>query len=125
VLPILALGDDPRVRALAEGLTEELMTALGEIAGVRVASRTAVTAARQETPDLRELGARLSLGGVLEGTVRVAGGRLRLSVRLVDVTDGCQRWVERWDVSEDEVSGGEEALAREVAHRFRSRTEGA
>jgi TolB-like protein len=92
---------------------------------VRVASRTAVTAARQETPDLRELGARLSLGGVLEGTVRVAGGRLRLSVRLVDVTDGCQRWVERWDIPEDDVSGGEEALAREVAHRFRSRTEGA
>jgi DNA-binding SARP family transcriptional activator len=125
VLPILALGDDPRVRALAEGLTEELMTALGEIAGVRVASRTAVTAARQETPDLRELGGRLGLGGVLEGPVRVAGGRLRLSVRLVDVTDGCQRWVERWDIPEDDVSGGEEALAREVAHRFRSRTEGA
>jgi serine/threonine-protein kinase len=125
VLPIVALGDDPRVRSLADGLTEELMTTLVEIAGLRVASRTAVTAARQETPDVRELGARLGLGAVLEGSVRVAGGRVRLSVRLVDVTDGCQRWVERLDVPEEGISGGEEVLAREVAHRFRQRAESA
>jgi len=125
VLPFLALGDEPRVRSLAEGLTEELMTALGEIPGVRVASRSAVTAARQATPDLRELGARLGLGAVLEGSVRVAGGRFRLSVRLVDVADGCQRWVERWDISEEDAWNGEEALAHEVAHRFRRRGESA
>jgi len=124
VLPFLALGDEPGVRSLAEGLTEELMTALGEIAGVRVASRTAVMAARQETPDLRELGARLGLGAVLEGSIRAAGGRLRLSVRLVDVADGCQRWVERWDLPEDDARNDEEALAREVAHRFRRRNGG-
>jgi len=125
VLPFLALGDEPLVRSLAEGLTEELMTALGEIPGVRVASRSAVTAARQTTPDVRELGARLGLGAVLEGSVRVAGGRFRLSVRLVDVADGCQRWVERWDISEEDACKGEEALAREVAHRFRRRGESA
>jgi DNA-binding SARP family transcriptional activator len=125
VLPFLALGDEPRVRSLAEGLTEELMTALGEIPGVRVASRSAVTAARQATPDVRELGARLGLGAVLEGSVRIAGGRLRLSVRLVDVADGCQRWVERWDIPEEDARNGEETLAREVAHRFRRRVESA
>ncbi|HET7469516.1 MAG TPA: BTAD domain-containing putative transcriptional regulator [Gemmatimonadales bacterium] len=125
VLPLLALGDEPRVRSLADGLTEELMTALAEIAGVRVASRTAVTAVRQETPDVRELGARLGLSAVLEGSVRLAGRRVRVSVRLVDVTDGCQRWVERWDVAEEDACSGEEALAREVAGRFRRRTEGA
>jgi TolB-like protein len=121
VLPILALGDDPELRALADGLTEELMTALGELAGVRVASRMALTAVQVETPDVRELGARLGLGAVLEGSIRSVAGLLRLSVRMVDVADGCQRWVERWDLPAGEGLPDEEELAREVADRFRRR----
>jgi TolB-like protein len=102
-------------RAIADGLTEELMTALAAIPGVRVASRTAVTAAQQATPDLRQFGASLGLAVVLEGSVRVASGRIRLTVRLVDVADGCQRWTERWEREGAEVMAAEEALAHEVA----------
>jgi len=121
VLPFLALGDDPELRAFADGLTEELMTALGELPGVRVASRMAIMAMKLETPDVRELGARLGLGAVLEGTLRSAGDRLRLSVRLVDVADGCQRWVERWDLPVGGSRPDEDALARQVAERLRLR----
>lgn len=121
VLPFLALGDDPELRAFADGLTEELMTALGELPGVRVASRMAIMAMKLETPDVRELGARLGLGAVLEGTLRSAGDRLRLSVRLVDVADGCQRWVERWDLPVGDSRPDEDALARQVAERLRLR----
>jgi TolB-like protein len=121
ILPLLALGDDPGARSMADGLTEELMTALGEIPGVRVASRTAVTAAQQATPDLRALGGRLGLAAVLEGSVRVASGRIRLTVRLVDVSDGCQRWTERWERDAGEVMAAEEALAHEVAARIGER----
>jgi TolB-like protein len=118
ILPFVALGDSPEARSLADGLTEEIMTALAEKTGLRVASRAALAAAQQETPDLRELGTRLGLGSVLEGSVRLAGGRLRLAVRLVDVGDGCQRWTERWEWPVDEALAGEEALAREVADRL-------
>jgi adenylate cyclase len=104
--------------SLADGLTEELMAALAETPGVRVVSRSAVTAAQQTTPDLRELGERLGLGAVLEGSVRIASGRIRLTVRLVDVSDGCQRWTERWERDAEEVMAAEEALAREVAARI-------
>lgn len=97
------------------------MTALGKIPGVRVASRTAVTAAEQATPDLRALGGRLGLAAVLEGSVRVASGRIRLTVRLVDVSDGCQRWTERWEREVGEVMAAEEALAHEVAARIGER----
>jgi DNA-binding SARP family transcriptional activator len=121
VLPIVSLGDDAGARSLAEGLTEEIMTALGEIGGVRVASRTALTAAQRETPDVRELGARLGLGAVLEGSVRLAGGRLRLSVRLVDVADGCQRWTERWELPAEAAVADEIGVARDVAARLRRR----
>jgi DNA-binding SARP family transcriptional activator len=121
ILPLVGLGDDSAARAIAEGLTEELMTALAEIPGVRVASRTAVAAAQQATPDLRELGKLLGLAAMLEGSVRIAGGRLRLAVRLVDVADGCQRWTERWERDAGEVAAAEEALAREVAARIGGR----
>jgi TolB-like protein len=117
VLPFIALGDSAEARGLADGLTEEILTALGELSGLRVASRGAVTAAQREYTDLRELGARLGLGAILEGSVRVAAGRLRLSVRVVDVADGCQRWTERWDRQVHEVVAAEEMLAREVAER--------
>jgi DNA-binding SARP family transcriptional activator len=121
IVPLVGLGDDAAARAIAEGLTEELVTALAEIPGVRVASRTAVSAAQQLTPDLRELGSLLGLGAVLEGSIRIAGGRLRLAVRLVDVADGCQRWTERWERDAGEVISAEEALAREVAARIEGR----
>jgi TolB-like protein len=121
ILPLVALGDDVGARAIADGLTEELMTALAAIPGVRVASRTAVTAAQQATPDLREFGASLGLAAVLEGSVRVASGRIRLTVRLVDVADGCQRWTERWERDGAEVMAAEEALAQEVAARIGER----
>jgi DNA-binding SARP family transcriptional activator len=121
MVPLVALTDCPEARSLADGLTEEVMTALAEKAGIRVASRTAITTAQRETPDLRELGARLGLSTVLEGSVRLAGGRFRLAVRLVDVADGCQRWTERWECTVDEALAGEEALARRVADRLERR----
>ncbi|HET6576990.1 MAG TPA: BTAD domain-containing putative transcriptional regulator [Gemmatimonadales bacterium] len=121
ILPLVGVGDDAAASAIAEGLTEELLTALAEIPGVRVASRTAVTAAQQATPDLRELGRLLGLAAILEGSVRIAGGRLRLAVRLVDVADGCQRWTERWERDAGQVMAMEEALAREVAARIGGR----
>ena len=121
ILPLVGLGDDAAARVIAEGLTEELMTALAEIPGVRVASRTAVSAAQQASPDLRELGSRLGLAAMLEGSVRIAGGRLRLALRLVDVADGCQRWTERWERDAVKVTGAEEALAHEVAARIGGR----
>jgi DNA-binding SARP family transcriptional activator len=121
VLPLVALSESPEARSLADGLTEELMTALGEVSGVRVASRAALAAAQRETADLRELGARLGLSALVEGSVRLAGDRLRLAVRLVDVTDGCQRWTERWELGVAEALAAEEALAREVARRVSDR----
>lgn len=121
ILPLVALTDCPEAHSLADGLTEEIMTALAEKAGIRVASRTAMATAQRVTPDLREFGARLGLTAVLEGSVRLAGARFRLSVRLVDVADGCQRWTERWECSVDEAMAGEEALARQVADRLERR----
>ncbi|HET7600309.1 MAG TPA: BTAD domain-containing putative transcriptional regulator [Gemmatimonadales bacterium] len=115
ILPLESLDDAPEAGTFAQGLTEELMAAAAALPSVRVASRTSVTAMRKTTPDLRELGARLGLAAVLEGSVRYAAGRARLSVRLVDVRDGCQRWSARFDRETGDGFEGQEKLAREVA----------
>jgi len=121
VLPIEALDEGPEARAFALGLTEELTSAAARLPGVRVAARTSLAAVRQEAVDLREIGTRLGLALLLEGSLRGDGARMRLVVRLVDARDGCQVWSGRF---EREVRGafeGQEALARDVVEALRER----
>lgn len=115
VLPIDPLDGGAEAQRLAAALTEELTSAAAHLPGVRVAARTLLLAMRHETADLRELGPRLGLAAVVEGSVRRDGDRIRLVVRLVDVADGCQMWASRF---ERELREGEEALAREVMERI-------
>jgi TolB-like protein len=114
VLPIEVLEGGAEECRFAKGLTEELSSAAARLPGVRVVARTSLVALRQETADLREIGARLGLTAMLEGTVRTDGTRVRLSVRLVDVRDGCQMWAGRFEQQMPLGFEAEEALAREV-----------
>ena len=115
VLPLTAPGGDAEAVLLAHGLTEELTSAFAAVPGLRVASRSSVAAVQHTTPDVRELGARLGLAGVVEGSVRLSGRRMRLTVRLLDVADGCQRWTARYDRDMAEGFEAEDALAGDVA----------
>jgi DNA-binding SARP family transcriptional activator len=119
VVPLDAPDENENSRTLAWGLTEELMTAAAAIPGVRVASRTSVNALQRAVHDVREIGARLGLDAVLEGSVREAAGRIRLTVRLVDVGDGCQRWSGSYEADAVEGFDAQEALARKVAEGMR------
>ncbi|MBA3658783.1 MAG: hypothetical protein H0W67_04230 [Gemmatimonadales bacterium] len=123
VLPLVALEGDRESRSTAQGLTEELTSAAAELPGIRVASRTSIAAAQQATTDARQIGARLGLEALLEGTVRQSGGRMRLTVRLVDARDGCQTWTGRYDREVSEGFEGQEALARSVVAELRARLE--
>jgi TolB-like protein/Flp pilus assembly protein TadD len=96
VLPFADLGggeDDYFV----DGLTEELIHTLGRTAGLRVVARTSVFALKGLTLDIREIGRRLDVGAVVEGSVRRAGGRLRITARMVDAGDGCELWTEAYE----------------------------
>ncbi|MDQ3138139.1 MAG: hypothetical protein M3Q93_11215 [Gemmatimonadota bacterium] len=119
VLPLTALDDGPEAEQLARGLTEELTTAAAALPGVRVAARTSLAAMQRITQDVREVGARLGLVAVVEGTVRQAGGRVRLTVRLVTVSDGCLLWTERYERELPDGFEAQDALAREVADAIR------
>lgn len=114
VLPVEPLDGGEGPRRFAQGLTEELISAVANLPGARVAARTSLMAIRQETADLREIGERLGLTALLEGTVRSDGARVRLLARLVDVRDGCQMWAGRFEREVLEGFEGEEAVARDV-----------
>ena len=97
VLPFVTLSSDPETEYFSDGLTEELIDALAQIKGIKVTSRTSAFAFKGKQQDIREIGARLRVRLVLEGSVRAAGRRLRVTTRLVDVAEDAQLWSEQYD----------------------------
>jgi adenylate cyclase len=118
VLPFLDMTPAHDQAHLCEGIAEELMTALSQVAGLRVAARTASFHLRQTGGDVREIARHLHLTTLLDGSVRQADGRLRVTVQLVDVVSGYQHWSERFDRSAADVFALDE-IAEHVATRVR------
>ncbi|MEO7142766.1 MAG: protein kinase [Bryobacteraceae bacterium] len=114
VLPFLNLTSDPGNEYFSDGLTDELITALGHINGARVVSRTSAFAFKGRTENLQEIGALLRVGSVLEGSVRKTGNRLRINVRLVKVEDGFPLWSDRYDDELDDIFRVQEDIADKV-----------
>ncbi|CAN5887123.1 hypothetical protein BH24GEM1_BH24GEM1_20600 [soil metagenome] len=123
ILPLTPLDGSADSHSLAQGLTEELTTAVGALPGVRVASRTSLTALQHSVQDVREIGQRLGLAGVLEGTVRQRGERLRITVRLVETVQGCHLWAGRYELGCAEGFEGQDTLAQRVVEGFRPHLE--
>ena len=97
VLPFANLSPLPRNDRFAEGMTEELTSAFARLEGVRVAARTSVNVIQTAGIDAREIGNRLNVRALVEGSVRQSGNQVRLHAQLVDVTDGCSLWSARYE----------------------------
>ena len=97
VLPFRNSSADPDNAFFSDGISEDLIDALGRVGGLRVASRASAFRFREEALNLKEVGAALGVGAIVEGSVRRAGPRLRVSAALVDVATGFQIWSERYD----------------------------
>jgi eukaryotic-like serine/threonine-protein kinase len=119
VLPFVDLSKDRDQAYLCEGIAEELLDALSRLGSIRVASRTSAFALSGQSLDVREIGRRLHVRSVLEGTVRAAGERLRVSVTLTSVEDGYQIWSVRYDRAMADVFEVQDEIARTVVSRLR------
>lgn len=115
VLPFIDMSPDRDQDYLCEGLAEELINALTNVDGLRVASRTASFQFRATGADVREVGRQLNVGTLLEGSVRKADDRLRVTVQLVDVSTGFHRWSQRFDRRLDDVFAMQDEIAESVA----------
>jgi TolB-like protein/DNA-binding SARP family transcriptional activator/Tfp pilus assembly protein PilF len=115
VLPFHDLSPGGDHEYFADGLTEELMARLARIEGLRVAARTSSFAFKGRSDDVREVGRHLGVSSVVEGSVRMVGDRLRITVQLVSTADGYQLWSESYDRTLDDVFVVQADIARAVA----------
>jgi len=115
VLAFTNMSSDRGNDYLGDGLSEEIISALGRIEGFRVASRTSSFAFKGKAVDIRVVGRQLDVATVLEGSVRRAGDRLRVAAQLIDTSDGCHIWSERYDRDMQDVFSIQEEIARNVA----------
>jgi serine/threonine-protein kinase len=97
VIPFANQGGDADTEFLSDGLSEELIHTLNALEGLRVVGRTSAFSFKGTTEDVREIGRRLGVEVVLEGSVRRAGRRLRITAQLTGVSDGLQIWSERFE----------------------------
>ena len=97
VLPFTNMSPEKDQEYFAEGIAEELITALAHVQGLRVVARTSAFALKSMNLDIREIGRVLSVKAVLEGSVRKAGNRLRVTAQLINVEDGFHLWSEKYD----------------------------
>lgn len=114
VLPLTNVGGDTASEYFAEGMTDELATALGKVSGLRVASRTAAYSFKGKSASPDEIGRRLHVSTFLEGSVRRAGRRLRLSARLMNVSDGLTLWGETYEREVDDVFQVQDDITRAI-----------
>src|SRR5512140_1054467 len=98
VLPFVNSGGDAQDEYFSDGMTDELTSALSQVRGLRVASRTSAYAYKgRRDVDVRQIGRQLGVGAVLEGTIRRDGDRIRLSARLTGAHDGLTVWSEQYE----------------------------
>ena len=114
VLPFANMSADQEDEYLSDGITEEIINALAKIEGLHVASRTSAFAFKGKTEDIRTIGGHLNVRCVLEGSVRKAGKRLRITAQLVNVTDGYHLWSERYDRDMENVFAIQDEIAQNI-----------
>jgi TolB-like protein len=119
VLPFANMTGAKEDDYLCEGLAEEIINALTRIPGLRVIARTSAFAVGRMGLDVRETGARLDVGTILEGSVRREGRRVRVTAQLVTTSDGGHAWSERYDRELTDVLTLEDEIAAAIAARLR------
>jgi serine/threonine protein kinase len=114
VLPFANMSADPDAEFLSNGIAEELLNSLARLSGVRVVARTSSFAFKDKNLDVREIGRALSAGHILEGGVRKAGSRLRITAQLIDASTGDQLWSGRYDREMTDVFAVQDELTEAI-----------
>jgi TolB-like protein len=115
VLPFVNISSDAEQEYFADGLSEELMNQLAQIAELRVTARTSSFAFKGTTENVSRIGEQLNVANVLEGSVRKAGDRVLITAQLVDTANGFHLWSNSFNRALDDIFAVQEEIAREVA----------
>ena len=119
VLPFANLSADPENEYFSDGLAEELIHALAQLENLRVPSRMSSFQFKGQSLDIREVGARLGVEKVLEGSVRKVGEHVRVTAQLIDVVDGYNLWSERFDRTMEDVFAIQDEITQAIVDHLK------
>jgi adenylate cyclase len=125
VLPFLNMSSDPENEYLSDGLTEELIMAFSQLKGLRVPARTSSFAFKGKNEDVRRIGEQLNVTKILEGSVRKAGERLRITAQLINVADGNHLWAQTFDRQLQDVFAIQDEITRAIVRALEMQLIGA
>ena len=121
VVPFVNMSGDKENEYFSDGMTEELINALANVEGLRVASRTSVFALKGKGLDARQIGKKLSVGTLLEGSVRREGNMLRVTAQLINVGDDVHLWSKTYDREMKSMFALEDEIARSIVQSLRGK----
>ncbi len=119
VLPFVNMSNDPEQEYFSDGMAEEILNCLSHIKDLKIAGRTSSFQFKGKNIDLREVGQKLNVCNVLEGSVRKQGNRLRITAQLIKVEDGFHLWSERYDREMDDIFAVQDEIAASIAEHLK------
>jgi serine/threonine protein kinase/tetratricopeptide (TPR) repeat protein len=119
VLPFSNMSTDPENEFFSDGIAEEIINALTKVQAIEVVSRTSAFAFKGKNIDMREIGRQLGAKTLLEGSVRKAGNRLRVTAQVIDVETGYHLWSERFDREMADVFAIQDEIAANIVKALR------
>jgi serine/threonine-protein kinase len=121
VLPLSNMSADPENEYFADGMTEEIINALAKVPAMQVASRTSSFAFKGKEVDVRQIGEKLGVSSVLEGSVRKVGNRIRITAQLISVENGYHLWSESYDRQLEDVFAVQDEISRAIVDALKLR----
>jgi TolB-like protein/Tfp pilus assembly protein PilF len=119
VLPFVNMSADPENEYFSDGISEELINALTRVEGLLVTSRTSSFAFKGKDHDIREIGSQLNVGTILEGSVRKAGNKVRITAQLIKISDGYHFWSEVFDRELEDVFEVQDEISKKIASKLK------
>ena len=115
ILPLINMSNDPEQDYFCDGISEEIMNALGQLNNLRVVARTSAFSFKGKNIDVREIGRALNVTNILEGSVRKSGKRLKIVTQLISSSSGSQLWSNLYDRELEDIFSIQEDIASSVA----------
>ena len=125
VLPFVSMSSDPENEYLSDGLTEDLIMAFSRLKGLRVPARTSSFAFKGKNEDVRRIGQQLNVTKILEGSVRKAGDRVRITAQLINAADGDHLWAQTFDRQLQDVFAIQDEITRAIVRELEMQLIGA
>jgi len=123
VLPFANLSADPEQEYFCDGMAESITDALAQLKDLRVVARTSAFSFKGKSADVREIGRKLNVRSVVEGSVQKAGNRLRITAQLVNVADGYHVWSERYDRTMEDIFAVQDEISLAIANKLSVRVQ--